>query len=58
MPTKLTEEEENEIRRFLYSIGVDFKEDKGWIESVFYIKCTNEEFDKLYPRIRQAYEQS
>lgn len=31
-----------QIRRFLLREGVDFKEDKGWIESEFYLNCTDE----------------
>lgn len=35
------------IRSYLMSEGVDFKEDKGWIESVFYLNCDKATYDKV-----------
>jgi hypothetical protein len=33
-----------QIRRFLLEEGIDFVEEKGWLDSVFYLKCTDETF--------------
>lgn len=32
------------IRRFLLSEGIDFKEDKGWLDSTFYLNCSDEKY--------------
>ena len=33
-----------QIRRFLLEEGIDFVEEKGWIDSVFYLKCSDEKY--------------
>ncbi len=35
------------IRRFLLSQGFVFTEDKGWLDSVFYFKCTDEAYRQI-----------
>lgn len=29
------------MRRLLLSLGIDFTEDKGWLDSVFYLHCND-----------------
>lgn len=32
------------IRRFLLENDIDFIEEKGWVDSVFYLKCSDEKY--------------
>jgi len=34
-----------QIRRYLMSRGIDFKEDKGWVESTFYCTVTEKQWE-------------
>jgi len=36
------------IRRYLIAQGIDFKEEKGWIDSVFFLYCSDETLTKIY----------
>lgn len=45
----------NQVRRYLLRRGTDFKEDKGWIDSRFYIKCSSDEIQEIYKDIARAY---
>lgn len=42
-----------EIRRFLLSEGIIFHEDKGWLDSVFYLNCS----DEVWKEIRRTLEE-
>jgi len=44
-----------EMRRFLLSEGIQFTEDKGWIDSVFYLNCDDEKW-KYIVRVLQERE--
>lgn len=35
------------VRRFLLESDVDFIEEKGFIDSVFYLKCTDEKYNSI-----------
>ena len=35
------------IRRFLLENDINFIEEKGWIDSVFYLKVTDEEYIRI-----------
>lgn len=42
-----------QMRRFLLSEGIDFVEDKGWLDSVFYLKCPDEKFNYICRMIEE-----
>lgn len=41
-----------QVRRTLLSMGIEFKEEKGWIDSVFYFYCTKLQYDSLKNKLR------
>ncbi len=47
-----------EIRRFLLRENIDFIEDKGWIDSVFYLKCSDDVYKQIIKIIDRAYDLS
>jgi hypothetical protein len=45
----------SQIRTFFLREGIDFTEDKGWIESDFYLRCSDEKW-RFVVKTLQEYE--
>ena len=42
-----------EFRRFLLSQDINFTEEKGLLDSAFFLKCTDETFEKIIKELKK-----